>query len=177
VVKHPSAKVRLEAAGSLLSLGDVDTALPVLDELTKEGLTAALGDIFHNMQGKEWEQKGIGLIRKALTYENNESRALAALFLIGLTKKGFIKEDLSKLENILVEISEEILAKKKWAESSYGYSDHRALETVIHAFEELKSKKAVSILKRIATHPEASYLDRRASEAIKHISGQKNSNR
>ncbi|MEW6418399.1 MAG: HEAT repeat domain-containing protein [Nitrospirota bacterium] len=143
VVKNPNSIVRLKAGRALLLFGDIDTALPVLDELTREGHTAALGYIFHNMQGKVWEKRGIDLIRKALTYENNESKALAALFLIGLTKKGFLKEDTKKLEDILIKISEEILAKEKWPISSYGYSDHRALETVILAFEELKSKRAM----------------------------------
>jgi len=67
VLKTPSLKVRLEAGGSLLALGDADTALPVLDELIKEGATSALGFIYHDMQGKKWEQKGIDSIKKALT--------------------------------------------------------------------------------------------------------------
>ncbi|MEW6109776.1 MAG: HEAT repeat domain-containing protein [Nitrospirota bacterium] len=36
VAKHPDPTVRLEAAGSLLVLGDADTALPVLDALAEE---------------------------------------------------------------------------------------------------------------------------------------------
>ncbi len=172
VVKTPSLKVRLEAGGSLLALGDADTALPVLDELTKEGATSALGFIYHDMQGKKWEQKGIESIKKALTYDNNESKALAALFLIGLTQRGIIKEDITRLEDILIKISEDILRKKNWPISSHGYSDHRALETVILAFGELKSKRAIPVLKRISEHPDASYLKRRAEETIKYLSKQ-----
>jgi len=170
VLKTPSLKVRLEAGGSLLALGDADTALPVLDELIKEGATSALGFIYHDMQGKKWEQKGIDSIKKALTYDNNESKALAALFLIGLTQRGTIKEDITRLEDILIKISEDILRKKSWPISSHGYSDHRALETVILAFGELKSKRAIPVLKRISEHPDASYLKRRAEVAIKYLS-------
>jgi len=140
------------------------------DELIKEGATSALGFIYHDMQGKKWEQKGIDSIKKALTYDNNESKALAALFLIGLTQRGTIKEDITRLEDILIKISEDILRKKSWPISSHGYSDHRALETVILAFGELKSKRAIPVLKRISEHPDASYLKRRAEVAIKYLS-------
>jgi len=172
VVKSPSLKVRLEAGGSLLALGDAETALPVLDELTKEGATSALGFIYHDMKGKKWEQRGIESIRKALTYDNNESKALAALFLIGLTQKGVIKEDTRRFEDILIKISEDILNKKTWPISSHGYSDHRALETVILAFGELESKRAIPVLRRISEHPDASYLKRRAEETVKYLSKQ-----
>ena len=162
--------LRLEAAGSLLAIGDADAALPVLDELTKEGKTAALGYIFHNMQGKEWEKRGIELIRNALTYENNESKALAALFLIGLTKKRILKEDLGKIENMLLDTFKGILNKPKWDKSPESeYSDYRALESIILALEELNSKKAIPFLKRLKEHPEASYLKSNSIEAIKHI--------
>jgi len=170
VVKSPSSKVRLEAAGTLLALGDADTALPVLDELTKEGATSALGFIYHDMQGKKWQQKGLESIRKALTYDNNESKALGVLFLVGLTQRGTIKEDIRRLEDILIKISEDILDKKNWPISSRGYSDHRALETVILAFGELESKRAIPVLRRILEHPDASYLTRRAEETIKYLS-------
>ncbi len=170
VVKSPSLKVRLEAGVSLLALGDAETALPVLDGLTKEGATSALGFIYHDMQGKKWEQRGIESIKKALAYDNNESKALGVLFLIGLTQRGVIKEDTRRLEDILIKISEDILDKKNWPISSRGYSDHRALETVILAFGELKSKRAIPVLRRILEHPDVSYLKRRAEETIKYLS-------
>jgi hypothetical protein len=172
VAKNPSLEVRYIAGSSLLVLGDADTALPVLDELTKEGATSALGFIYHNMQGKIWQQKGLESIRRALTYDNNESKALAALFLIGLTKKGIIKEDNRRIEDILIKISEVILNKKTWPISRHGYSNHRALNTIILAFGELKSKRAIPVLRRISVHPDASYLKRRAEETIEYLSKQ-----
>ncbi len=170
VVKNRSLELRYAAGNSLLALGDPDTALPVLDELTKEGVANALYSIYDGMQGKKWEQRGIESIRKALTYDNKESKAMAVLYSIRLTKRGAIKEELSGLENILIKISEDILNKKTWTSSSYGYSDRRALETTIMAFKELGSKRAIPILKRISEHPEASYLTRHAEEAIKYLS-------
>jgi len=163
--------LRLEAAGSLLALGDADTALPVLDELAKNGATTALGNIFHTMRGKEWEKKGLEIIKKAYNYEIKdnkkalETKVLAALFLIRLNV-----EDRTSIENSLITIAREILAKKQWPISSYGYSDHRTLETIIIAFKELKDKKTIPILEGIAKHPDASYLVRWANEAIESLS-------
>jgi hypothetical protein len=105
-------------------------------------------------------------------YDNNESRALAALFLIGLTKRGMIKEDTDRLGDILIKISEDILSKKTWPISSRGYSDHRALNTIMLAFGELESKRAIPVLRRISEHPDASYLKKRAGETIKYLSRQ-----
>jgi hypothetical protein len=170
VVKNPSLEVRYIAGSSLLVLGDADTALPVLDELTKEGVANALYSIYEFMQGKKWAPLGVESIRKALTYDNNESKAMAVLLSIRLTKRGTIKEDLSTLEKILIEISEDILNKKTWPISSHGYSDHRALGSTISAFKELESKRVIPILRRISEHPDASFLKRRAEETIKYLS-------
>lgn len=171
IVKNQNADTKLNAGRALLLFGNIDTALPVLDELSKEGHTAALGSIFHNMQGKEWQQRGVGIIRKALSYNNNESKALAALFLVGLSKKGLIDDDLHKYEDMLLAMLEDVLNKKKWDKpvKGEGYSDHRALETVILALTELKSVRAIPLLKRLKIHSEASYLDRRAVDAINNI--------
>jgi len=58
------------------------------------------------MDGKKWEREGIKSIKEALTYENKESKALAALFLIQLTNKGRLSEDLGKIEKMLLEMFE-----------------------------------------------------------------------
>jgi hypothetical protein len=171
VANHPNSLVRLFVAEALLDLGDSNTALPMLDEVTKEGETAALRFIFETMKGKEWEPRGIASFRKALTYENKESKALAALFLIQLTNRGRLKEDLGKLESMLLEMFESILNKQKWDKpfKGKGYSDHRAVDTIILAFKELKSHKAIPLLKRLLVHPEAGSLKRTAEWAIKQI--------
>ncbi|HHN63970.1 MAG TPA: HEAT repeat domain-containing protein [Nitrospirae bacterium] len=168
-IKRYNERVRLKAAAALLALGDADTALPVLEELAKEGKTAALGYIFHNMIGTKWQARGIAIIRKALEYKNNESKALAALFLIRLTKEGYVKEDLNKLKEVLINLSEDILEKKKWDINIHGYNDRRVLGTVITALKELKSKEAIPVLERIANHPDASYLKQWVNEAIEAI--------
>jgi HEAT repeat protein len=172
VATHPNSLVRLFVAEALLDLGDSNTALPILDEVTRQGYTTALRFIFDTMKGKDWEQKGIASFRKALTYDNNESKALSALFLIRLTNNARIKEDLGKIESMLLEMFESILNKQKWDEpiNGKGYSDLRAVETIIPALKELKSQKAIPLLKRLLVHPETGGTIRRSAEwAIKQI--------
>jgi predicted negative regulator of RcsB-dependent stress response len=172
IVTYPNSSVRLFVAKALLELGDSNTALPILDQVTREGYTAALGYIFDTMKGKEWEQKGIASFRKALTYENKESKALGALFLIRLSNKGRVKVDLEKIESMLLEMFESILNKQKWDEpiNGEGYSDGRAVEIIIPALKELKSHKAIPLLKRLLVRPETGATVRKSAEwAIKQI--------
>lgn len=166
LIKHEDVTVRLEAGTALLAFDDADIALPVLEEVTKEGATTALGNIFHSLKGKSWEQKGIESIKKAFEYENKESRALAALFLLSLKEAGMVDIEAKKIEDTFVEIAEKILAKEKWPLVAEGYSDHRALDTVIIGLRELRDKKAIPLLKRIKEHPDASFLENHAEEAI-----------
>jgi hypothetical protein len=156
---------------ALLKAGDSDTALQILAEVTREGETAALGFIFETMGGKKWEQEGIENIKKALTYENKESKALAALFLIRLTNKGRLREDLGKIEKMLLGMFESILNKQEWDKpiNGKGYSDRRTLDIMISAFRALKSHKAIPLLKRLLTHPEGSFLRRDLEGAILYI--------
>jgi hypothetical protein len=167
---HPVTFVQIQAAGALLTLGDVDTALPILDGLTKEGKTAALGYVYHNLRGAKWQKRGIELLRKAQGYDDNETRGLATLFLISLKKKGVVKDDPKQLEVVLEKIGEEILDRNKLAAYFSRDSDHRALEIIIRGFEQLRCKDAIPLLQRIAEHPEASYLRQRVNEAIKQLS-------
>jgi len=160
---------RLEAAGSLLALGDTDIALQTLDQLSKEGSTTALGYIFHNHEGAAWQKKGIELIKKAFTYKNNETKALAGLFLIRLTKSGIIKADLNEIKRELFIMTEEIVQKRDWTRPSRGYNDGRAIETLIIAFKELNAKDSIPLLQRIRDHHDASYLSNRANDAIKDL--------
>lgn len=163
--------LRLEAAGSLLALGDADSALPALEDLASEGATTALGYIFHHMEGQNWQKQGLEIIKRSYSYEINikdnkkalESKVLAALFLIRLNEE----VDKKVIENTLITIAEGIVQKPKWDVPSQKYSDYRILETIIVAFKELGTKRAIPLLKRIAEHPEASYITRRANEAIK----------
>jgi len=169
VLYHPDKNVKYQAGKWLLALGDIDTALPALEELVKNGNTAALGDIFHGMEGKSWEERGIATIKKAVDYDNKESMALACLFMAGLNKKGTVSYDISKIEKKVLAATESIIKQPKWVFVENGYSDHRAMETLIVVIKEQKIVKAIPLLERAAAHPDASFIQRRAQEAIGYL--------
>jgi hypothetical protein len=170
IVNYPIPSVRLQVAGSLLSLGEADTALPVLDELAeKEGYTGALYYLFRG-PGKIIDERGYKILEKALNFPRAEVRISATKLL--LESKKIQKE---KAE----EIGTEILNKLKTNTlKNYGLkldpneiykiiplsdmkphelgkatdlerSDSRACEYAMILLAELKSKKAIPILKYI----------------------------
>jgi len=175
IVNYPIPSVRLQVAGSLLSLGDADTALPVLDELAeKEGYTGALYYLLRGA-GKIIDERGYRILEKALNNPKAEMRISATKLL--LESKKIEKE---KAE----EIGNEILNKlKKNTLENYGLkldpneiykiiplsdmkphefekaidlerSDSRACEYTMNLLTELKSKKAIATLKYIDMTPD-----------------------
>lgn len=169
ILHHTDKNVKYQAGKWLLTLGDIDTALPELEKLAKNGNTAALGDIFHGMEGKSWEDRGIAAIKKAVDYDNKESMALACLFISGLIQKGTVSFDTTKIErNVLVAV-ENIIKQPKWIFVENGYSDHRAMEILIAVINEQKIVKAIPLLERAAAHPDASYVQKRAQDAIVYL--------
>ena len=170
--KDEEPKAKWKAAQALLKYDQIDEALSSLDELSKFGVTSALGDIFHSMRGKKWHDKGIAYIRKALTYEHKETKMLAALFLIRLEKEGIIKQDIGEIKKIIFKTVDEIIANgvKNIMVGGYAeYSESRALETVIAAFKELKDKDAIPILQRIIENTGGSYVQGMAQYAIEYL--------
>ncbi len=176
VAKHPDPTVRFEAAGSLLSLGDADTALPILDELTeKEGYSSTLYYLFSKL-GKIIDERGYAIVEKALKHPKAEVRIHAVKLLLDSKK---ITRD--KAEEMAIRILEELKDRRR---SSYGiggrkpqkqsypaetewfalpgyegktieelekpyHSDSRACEYTVSILSELKSKKAIPALKYI----------------------------
>jgi cell division protein FtsL len=157
IVKSPNPSVRLQAAGSLLSLGDGDTALPVLDELAeKEGDVEALYYLF-NASEKIIDTKGYKILEKALNNHRAEVRISATKLL--LKSKKIRKE---KAEEIALGILDSLKARTI---KDYGYeaipewppttntqsdklfsSDCRACDYTISLLSELKSSKAIPLL-------------------------------
>lgn len=161
-------------------MGEINPALQALDELAYQGEDCALRDINYYMKGKKWQDKGIAVIRKGLTYDNNETKSEAALILIELTQNGIIKEDLKNIERILLKITSDAIYNNGLVQEliryqtnphdiSYGYSLMRALEKVLLAFEKLKSKDAIPLLETLSTYPAASYIQGSARHAIEVI--------
>lgn len=165
--------LRLEAAGSLLVLGDADTALPVLDELAKEGNTYAIPYLFKSGWGKEWklwDERGLEIIKRALSYPQDQIKAEAALFLSEM------EIEKQKAEEVALRIVEKLKDKKredygftiiggpsnpKWILlpeyegknlkelEEYYYADSRACTYSLEALGIIKSKKALPLLNQI----------------------------
>jgi hypothetical protein len=184
IVNYPIPSVRLQVAGSLLSLGDADTALPVLDELAeKEGYTGALYYLFRG-PGKIIDERGYKILEKALNNPRAEVRISATKLL--LESKKIQKE---KAEEIALRILSNFKGMEEYgikmdpktfqvvpipgsgvtdveaADKKRG-SDFRACENAISLLVELRSKKAIPSLEKISQNSGASYLTRRAKEAI-----------
>lgn len=182
--RHPAPQVRLEAAGSLLSLGDADTALPILDELAeKEGYSSALYYLFTKKPGKTIEiidERGYTIVEKALNNQEAVIRIHAVKLLLESKKMKKERAEeiaLATLDNfksskeygIGVDDKRGIIPlpgfEKDFEKSNLRWgSDWRAIETAISILKELESKKAIPALERLANNPDASYLAREARE-------------
>jgi hypothetical protein len=160
IAKHPVPSVRLEVAGSLLSLGDSETALPILDELIeREGYVQALYYLF-SAPGKIIDQKGFNILEKELTSPNAEMRISATKLL--LESKKITR---GKAEDIALRVLEDLKEKTikdfgyqsipEWPpnpnaqEAKRYYSNCRACDYTIALLSELQSSKSISVLKSI----------------------------
>lgn len=176
-LNNPNPSVRIEAAGSLLILGDGDTALPALNELAKiEGYPGALYYLF-NGPGQIIDNRGYEIVAKALDYQRAEVRISAVKLLLESRKISRTKAEEIAL-NVLENLKDKTL-------KNYGltlrpgavydlialpganinvnsakereYSDARACENAVEVLGELKSKRAVSLLKQI--HQKNTHVD------------------
>lgn len=184
LVNYPVPSVRLQVAGSLLSLGDANTALPVLDELaSQEGYVQALYYLF-NAPGKIIDERGYRIVEKTLNNPKAEMRVSAAKLLFEskkLTKEKAEEIALNILKNFkgmeeygirmdpktykIVAIPGSGITDVETAEKRKG-SDFRACENAISLLVNFKSRKAIPALEKISQNPGASYLARRAKRAI-----------
>ncbi len=177
-IKHSDPKVRLHAAGSLFALGEPDIALPVLDELARQGEVEALPLLFEpDKDGvvrwsklNFWDKRGLEIIKRAIDYPSDEVKGWAAIALISI---GIEKE---KVEEVAFSIVKRLMYKTK---KDYGfktsdgpkgphnvllpeyegknireleekfYSDGRACDRSMAVLGRLKSKRAVPMLKHI----------------------------
>lgn len=185
LLNHSHTRVRLETAGSLLVLGDADSALPVLEELAKEGNTYAIPYLFKSGWGKEWklwDERGLEIIKRALDYPQDQIKAEAALF---LAEMGIEK---GRAEEVALTIVEKFKDKTK---KNYGlnidevasrltqagnqfHDDGVACDYAMKASSVIKSKKAIPLLEQISErNVDSSYVcwKRPADEALKNILG------
>jgi hypothetical protein len=200
IVNYPVPWVRLQVAGSLLSLGDADTALPILDELAeKEGYTGALYYLFSG-PGKIIDERGYRIVEKALNNPKAEVKISAVKLLLEanrIAKKKGEEISLGILETFINKTEKDYgIGRRKIPGKTYsekyvlpGYegksldelekpyiSDGRACDQAMWILGELKSQKAISLLKTIKeTHTEVGWVcwenraDRRAEKALEKI--------
>ena len=173
IVTHKDPRVRLEAAGSLLALGDGDTALPILDDLAKkEGYSRALYYLFRK-PGEIIDERGYEIAEKALKHTNAGIKLTAVKLL--LESKKMTKQ---AAEEIALQL---VVSFKDKTEKDYGIgrrqvknetysktyllsgyegrtleeleesfrSDSRACDTAIYLLGDLRSQRAIKVLQQI----------------------------
>jgi hypothetical protein len=132
LIINKDPQVRLQAAGSLLILGEGDTALPVLDEIAKAGFIPLSPFVIEKLfaweirkeSGKEpiishtklLDIRGQELLIKALDYPSDEVKAAAAT---RLAEMGIEKE---KTESAALGIVQKLMHK---TEKDYGIGQQR----------------------------------------------------
>ena len=165
----------------MLIEGYADAALPVLDKLANEGYTGALYYLF-NKPGKIIDERGYTIVEnslnnpkiemkitavkllwdgKKITREKAEAVALATLSIFKSSKEYGIGWD-DKRGIIPLPGFEKNFEKSNQQQGS----DWRAIENAISILTELKSKKAIPSLEKLAKNPDASYLQNRANDAL-----------
>jgi hypothetical protein len=153
-INHPDHDVRLEAARSLLTLGDLDTSLPVFEKFLREGKAYVLSDIrYHVKKNKDLTAKGLEMMNIALESDNNEVRAEAIYTLIDWNREGIAKQDVKKLEILSNQIGYEILKLEKWDAKALGYRPDRALKKIVSAISALNTVNSFPLLKKISEDP------------------------
>jgi len=187
----PDQMVELSAAASLLALGDADTALPLLSKLAQEGNVGGVEYLFKD-RGQLWDERGLKIVEEALDNPTAEVAITAARL---LTEMGKDKE---KCEKVAIGILKQYIHKTK---KDYGfeviggpsnpqwvllpkykdktleeveapfYSDMRACSYAMSLLGDLKSKKAIPLLKNIKeNNTNSNYVcwENRADKSAEH---------
>ena len=180
-VNDKDPEVRLQAAAALLSLGEGDIALPVLDGLAGAGIPRsiiALDKLFapeeRRVNGKRrivlsetrlFDERGRDILVKALNYSGDEIRAFAALRLAGM---GVEKE---LVENTAIEILERLKDKKKkdYKKLREWQRAIRAGYNAVSALEKIKSAKGLDVLNALVEHSEEPVIQKKAESALENI--------
>jgi HEAT repeat protein len=183
IANYPAPSVRLQVAGSLLSLGDADTALPVLDELVeKEGSVGAIYYLFSG-PGKMIDERGYKIIEKALNNPKSEVR-ISAVKLLWESKK-ITKAKAEEIALVLLDKLKEKtekdygIGREKIPGKTYSrtyvlptyegkelrelekpyHSDGRACDGAMWILGEVRSQKAVPFLNTIKeTHRDVGWV-------------------
>jgi len=186
IINDKDPEVRLQAAGSLLGLGEGDIALSALNELAKDGIhqsTLALEKLFApeerienskkqivRSHTKLWDEKGREILVKALNYSSDEVKAFAAARLVDMGERGLAEPVLLDILKRLKDMKLKNYGLTKGEYKKYGEggkeeaykkynTDWRALYTAISRLGKSKNKKAIIMLKDVIANEELGTKD------------------
>jgi HEAT repeat protein len=181
LVNDKDPKIRVQSAGALLSLGEGDLALPVLDELAKSGIPQSITALKRLFALEEREVNGIKrivlsdtklldkrgekILIKSLNYSSNEVKAFAAVRLahMGIEKK--------RVEDTAITVLERLIDKKErgYKKAREWRSDKTAGYYAIAALEKIKSSAGINVLKKFLNNNYDASLQKRAKLALENI--------
>jgi hypothetical protein len=181
LVNDKDPKIRVQSAGALLSLGEGDLALPVLDELAKSGIPQSITALKRLFALEEREVNGIKrivlsdtklldkrgekILIKSLNYSSNEVKAFAAVRLahMGIEKK--------RVEDTAITVLERLIDKKErgYKKAREWRSDKTAGYYAIAALEKIKSSAGINVLKKFLNNNYDASFQKRAKLALENI--------
>ncbi len=174
--KNPD--VRLQAAGTLLSLGESDPALSVLKEMVgpDSERSKAVLDMLFALEEKEnmgimtlvpsdtrlWDERGKEILLQALDSLNIEVRAYSAFKLVHM---GI---DIQRAEDISLDILDQLKYRKvkDYEDMSRRLSDRNAAIYAMDALKKTGSATAENILKTLIENSDDPYLIEKAKKLI-----------
>jgi len=191
-IQRQEEKVTLEAAGSLLALGNSNDSLPVLETLAKKGNSLAIPYLLSctsldkcNMRNK----KVLPIIKNAMTFPKDSIKAEAALFLARLNLKdkeidkqieelalNIVKKYMNSTEKDFGLSNEKVISfgntDEEWDKIGNSVDAARACDYAIYLLGLIKSKTAIPVLKQIEKNNMEWYYtckNKNAKDALKNI--------
>ncbi|MBI5056472.1 MAG: HEAT repeat domain-containing protein [Nitrospirae bacterium] len=186
-VNEKDPDIRLQAAGALLSLGEGDIALPVIDELAKAGAQQSIPAIYKLFTPEEKEDEGVkrivrsgsrlfdergkDILVRALNYSSDEVKVFAALrlTLMGIEQK--------RAEDTAIKILRQQTGKtiKEYQNIEEQQSERNAINYAIEVLEKIASTDGVRELKAFSESSSDSFFKARIQTTLKNISQKNNS--
>ncbi len=186
LINNEYTDIRLYTAGTLLSLGEADIALPVLEGFVKEAgpeqSISALSLLFSPEQKalkgsirtvlsdtRLFDERGKDILVSALNNSNDEVKSFAALRLEGMGIETRLVEDTA------LKILERLKNRKRrdYKELQALESDRRAGYQAINLLGELKSTAGIDVLKRYIDNTEDPALKKRAELVLNALQANK----
>lgn len=190
-IQRTEEEITLEAAGSLLGLGNLNDSLPILENLAKKGNTYAIPYLLNcyrdkcNMRNK----KVLPIIKNAMTFPKDKIKAEAAFFLARLDLKdktidnqiealalNIVKKYMNSTEKDFGLSNEKPIAagetNEEWDKIDKSLDAGLACDYAIHLLGLIRSKLAIPILEQIEKYNREWYYtcnEKNAKDALKHI--------